>query len=94
MKTPAPADNIYEVLSPVWWVMDGKPISSYPLSTFWPQLANYARNNGRVPAASIGALSALVLLSLVFFLLWCVFSTLVWLKQHQQHSAACPASKQ
>lgn len=50
--------------------MDGKPISSYPLSTFWPQLANYVRNNGKVPAASISALCALVLLSLVMFLLW------------------------
>jgi len=70
MRQPAPADNIYELLSPVWWVMEGKPISSYPISTFWPQLVGYARHNGRVPVDGITALCALVLLSLLFFVLW------------------------
>lgn len=70
MRQPAPADNIYELLDPVWHVMDGHPLSSYPLGPFIGQVVNYARSNGKAPIAGISALCALVLLSLVFFVLW------------------------
>lgn len=70
MQQPAPADNIYELLSPVWWVLDDKPLSSYPMGSFFGQLIAYARTNGKAPFAGITALCALVLLSLVFFVLW------------------------
>lgn len=70
MRQPAPADNIYELMDPVWWVMDGKSLSSYPLGPWVGELVNYARHNGKAPIAGITALCALVLLSLVFFVLW------------------------
>lgn len=70
MKQAAPADNIYELLDPVFWVMDGQSLSSYPLGPSVGQLVNYVRTNGKAPIAGIMALCALVLLSLVFFVLW------------------------
>lgn len=70
MRQPAPADNIYELLSPVWWVLEGQSLSSYPMASFWPQLIAYINSNGKAPFAGIMALCGLVLLSLVFFVLW------------------------
>ncbi len=50
--------------------MDGHSLSSYPMGSFVSQLIAYARNNGKAPFAGVTALCALVLLSLVFFVLW------------------------
>lgn len=70
MQHPAPAGNIYELLAPVWWVMDGHSLGSYPWSSFGPQVLSYATKNGKAPVGGILALCALVLLSLLVFMTW------------------------
>jgi hypothetical protein len=69
MQQPAPAANIVELLAPAWWLMDGKPLGQFPLREFWPVLLGYVRSNP-VPVACVGALCALVLLSLLLFVTW------------------------
>jgi hypothetical protein len=70
MQQQAPAASIMEVLSPAWWLLDGKPLAQFPLGGFLAAAARYVRTNGAVPIACVGALCSLVLLSLLVFVTW------------------------
>lgn len=70
MKTPVSSADLNDLLGPVWWIMEGKSFGTYDKSSIKPQLMNYLNKYSMTPIAGIGALVALVLLTMLGFLLW------------------------